>query len=113
MLLTRSKSSGRSRGKIMNGITLRGVIEQFGFKTGVDFWIRWNIIDPTKIFYWKYIIARPLCTECGYFLCRPDCKAPKITGRRNIIKYERERHKKIDEEFRLNSKSRFDGDGYY
>lgn len=71
-------------------------IRTFGFIEGIKFYLRMNLKDPIKIFYWKYIIAKPLCTNCGYFLCKPDCQYKKIIGRKNIIKYEKERHKQIE-----------------
>jgi RNA polymerase subunit RPABC4/transcription elongation factor Spt4 len=80
----------------MNGIELKSSIEHFGFRDGFNFWFRWIFTDPIKIFYWKYISRKPLCTEHGFFLCRPDCTAKKIYGRRNKIKYEKERHKQIE-----------------
>ena len=82
----------------MKDIILKDSVKLFGFKSGFSFWFRWNFLDPIKIFYLKYIIARPLCTYCGYFLCNENCNAKKIFGRRNIIKYEKERYKQIDEE---------------
>ncbi len=82
----------------MKGIILKDSIELFGFKEGFKFWFKWNISDPLKIFYWKYIIARPLCTEHGYFMCKPDCQYKKIIGRKNIINFEKERHKQIEKE---------------
>ena len=82
----------------MRGIVLKDSIELFGFKIGFSHWFRWSFTDPVKMFYWKYIIAKHLCTNCGYFLCKPDCQHKKITGRRNIIKYEKERHKQIEKE---------------
>ncbi len=80
----------------MNGINLSDSIKQFGCRDGISFYFRWSFIDPLKIFYWKYITAKPLCTYHGYFLCEPDCRAEKIYGRKNIINYEKERHKQID-----------------
>jgi hypothetical protein len=80
----------------MRGINLKDSIKTFGFKYGFSFWFRWNILDPLKIFYWKYIIVKPLCTEHGYFMCNSNCKCKKITGRKNIIKYEKIRREKID-----------------
>ncbi len=82
----------------MRAIILKDAIKNFGFKDGFNFWFRWNISDPIKIFYWKYIIGKPLCTHCGYFMCKPDCKHPKIYGRRNIVQYQKERKKKIEKE---------------
>ncbi len=82
----------------MKGIELKTVSKMFGFKEGFSFWFRWSFSDPVKLFYWKYIIGKPFCTYCGYFLCKPDCKHPKIYGRRNIINYEKERHKQIEKE---------------
>lgn len=82
----------------MKGIVLKENIKQFGFKHGFSFWFRWNISDPIKLFYWRYIIGKPPCIEHGYFMCKPDCKYPKIYGRRNIIQYEKERKKRIDKE---------------
>ena len=82
----------------MKGIILKDSVRLFGFKDGFSFWFKWNISDPLKIFYWKYIIARPLCTYHGYFMCKPDCPHKKIIGRKNIIKYEKERHKQIEKE---------------
>lgn len=71
-------------------------IEQFGIKDGFGLWFRWSFTDPIKMFYWKWISARPYCPQHGYFLCNKDCKSEKITGRRNIIKYHRERDKRIE-----------------
>lgn len=83
----------------MKGIKLKDSIKQFGFKSGFGFWFRWSFTDPTKIFYLKYIIAKPLCTYHGYFgHCSPDCQHKKIIGRKNIIRYEKERHKQIEKE---------------
>lgn len=79
----------------MSSTLLSTGIETLGFIDGISFYIRWTVIDPIKIFYWKYIIAKPLCTHCGYFLCKSDCKHEKIIGRRNIIRYEKERHAEI------------------
>lgn len=80
---------------------IKDSIQLFGFKSGFKFWFKWSISDPIKIFYWKYIVAKPLCTNCGYFLCNPNCKAKKITGRKNIIRYEKERHKQIEIEAKI------------
>lgn len=80
----------------MRGIILKDSIKLFGFKDGFSFWFRWSFIDPIKMFYWKYIIAKPLCTYHGYYLCKPDCEYKKIIGRKNIIKYEKERYKQIE-----------------
>lgn len=85
----------------MRGIILKESIKLFGFKSGLGFWFRWIFFDPIKIFYWKYISGKPLCTKHGYFLCKPDCNAKKIYGRVNIFNYEKERHKQIEKEAKI------------
>ena len=82
----------------MKGLNLTDVIKHFGFEIGFPFWFKMSITDPIRIFWWKYIVARPLCTEHGYFLCKSDCKYKKITGRRNIYWYEKVRHLLIQKE---------------
>lgn len=79
----------------MKGIDLKQTIKTFGFKEGFSFWLKWSFIDPIKIFYWKYIIGKPLCTYHGYFFCKTDCEHKKIYGRRNILKYSKELEKKV------------------
>lgn len=85
----------------MNGIYLKDCIENFGFKIGIAFWVRWSIIDPLKLFYWKYIIAKPFCKYHGYLMCNSECNYPKITGRKNIIEYEKARKNQIEEESKI------------
>lgn len=80
----------------MNGVYVKDSIKLFGFTDGFKFWFRWSITDPIKIFYLKYIVAKPMCTYHGYFLCKPDCKAKKIYGRKNIFKYQKERNKQLE-----------------
>ena len=83
---------------MMNGIYLIESIKLFGFKIGFPFWFKWSMSDPIKIFYWKYIVTKPLCTYHGYFSCKPNCQHKKIYGRRNIYKYTKEQWKKIQRE---------------
>ena len=92
----------------MEGVELIQTIKLFGFKEGFKFWFRWSISDPIKIFYWKYIIGKPLCTYHGHFLCENNCKYPKIYGRKNIINYEKERHKEIEKQSRTIRKGKND-----
>ena len=81
-----------------NGIRLIDSIKLFGFRYAVLFWFAWSFSNPIKIFWWKYIVARPLCTYHGYFLCKPDCQHEKITGRKNIYKYSKENWARIQKE---------------
>lgn len=85
----------------MKGINLKDSVENFGTSEGFKFWFRWSFSDPLKMFWWKYITAKPVCTYHGYFLCDSDCQHEKITGRKNILAY----HKKRNQQLEIESKT--------
>jgi hypothetical protein len=81
----------------MHGIILKDVVKHFGFSGGFNLWFRWSFIYLVKGFFYTYVTKHPLCLEHGfYWKCPEDCKAIKLTKRRDKIKYQKERKKQID-----------------
>ena len=79
----------------MKGIILKDTISMFGFKDGIGFWFRWNILDPIRMFCWLNITHKEYCTYSGFHCKKENCPHKHLFTKKEILKHWEEGHKEM------------------